>query len=324
MRPTASPGASSAPAATHAARIGHFDPRCRSWCDEHDDAAGGSCAGAGSAALGPAGARRDAGALAGGGATGAAGMPCAAGIGGCAAQRVGDRRRVAHGAAPARQIAAANADLGRSAVLLQRGQQDQHQRSQQQRNDDQEHRPGQQIRQVGAAPIAGDAERRRCCCRRSASASRGALRPRQRSSTGCGSILSVRQTLAASARANTASGSRSRCRSASSASSLRHRHLERHGQRRRRAARAPRALRATWRRPSMHAVAGWPAHRGRAPSLPAQSSKFPRSYAVASRDWGKRLLQLLAQLLHRLPVVQLAFDLDAQPQRLGIGQIGCC
>ncbi len=160
-------------------------------------------------------------------------------------------------------------------------------------------RPHQQRHDHQQRPRAACRPRRRACAApperklplngRSASARPGRTASGSLASTGAGSTRSARQTLAANARAKTAVGQGARCCRLPARLKLLCRHLE--------AAATtsmcrpcPRGLRAAGRRPSC----GCCRHGSGEPSVSCrirwrvQSSKFPRSYAVASRDWGKR------------------------------------
>ena len=148
--------------------------------------------------------------------------------------------------------------------------------------------------------------------------------PGSLASTGAGSICSARQTLAASARANTGSGKASMS-SASSASSLLRRHLERRGHRV--DVQAVRLARLAQHGAGAHvrAVAGVSGTAAEAPnSLACSIIEIPALVGERLPRLGEAPLQLVAELRQRLAVAEPAFDLDAEPQRLGIGRAGCC
>src|SRR5579872_2681291 len=133
-------------------------------------------------------------------------------------------------------------------------------------------------------------------------------------STGAGSILSMRHTVAASARANTASGSSS-SRSASSASSFLTGTFKETANT---ATCRPAASRA-WRSsaPALGCAAAASAENG-PPGLGCTGSLIESPLLIRHqlRRLGKTPLQLIGQLQHGLPIVHAALDLDTQPQRL--------
>src|SRR6185369_10654875 len=149
---------------------------------------------------------------------------------------------------------------------------------------------------------------------------RGAAVWGSRSSTCWGSILRVRHTVAASARANTASGKRSQ-RSCSSASSLDAGTFSDTANAATCSPAASRARRSSAPAVAASAAAGWPAPSPMPSCAQDSLIESPSCVRGGLARLRKPFPELFTQLLHGNPVVHAALDLDTQPQRLGIGLI---
>src|SRR5574337_1672478 len=158
----------------------------------------------------------------------------------------------------------------------------------------------------------------------SSCASRGDGCLGMRSSTAPGSTPSVRHTLAASARANTASGS-SCSRSPSSAASLLTGTFSVAASTSMCRPAPSRAWRSSAPAPpgaSAASLAGWPAPAQSPPGCAASLIEPALLVGDRLRRVREFLLQLAAQPRHRRAISEPAVDPDAEPQRLRVREVG--